>query len=269
MLANCPACEDRILKHEGGYTDGVHPYDPGGCTNLGVTIADGRKYWKPNATCADMKVLPRSEAIVIVRDRYWVPLRCDDLPSGLDDTVSDYGYNSGIGRPGKVLRRLCGLPDNTSKIDDIVLAAVAKRDVKALIHGMNAERLKFLQGLAIWPTYKNGWTTRVREVEAFSIELANKPGTLPSTPISPVDTGKGVIPPPTTATTVAKGGGGAAAASGAWFTDWIFAHQIEAVLIGAAIVGLVVLAIYLIKENHRAAQEAPTPGLVPVPETKP
>lgn len=41
-----------------------------------------------------------------------------------------YGVNSGIGRSGKVLRRVVGLPDNSRGTTDQVLNAVAKREPK-------------------------------------------------------------------------------------------------------------------------------------------
>ena len=62
------------------------------------------------------------EAKAIYRKRYWDVQRCDELPAGVDYSVFDYGVNSGIGRSGKVLRRVVGLPDNTSVVTDQVLA---------------------------------------------------------------------------------------------------------------------------------------------------
>src|SRR5262245_47279354 len=113
---NYPECITRLLKHEGGYTN--HPADPGGSTNFGITIYDYRKYVKPGATAEDVRNMKLSEAKEIYRSKYWGAQRCDELPAGVDDSIFDYGVNSGIGRSGKVLRRVLGLPDNTSRIDD-------------------------------------------------------------------------------------------------------------------------------------------------------
>ena len=121
-------CLRRLLAHEGGYTN--HPSDPGGPTNFGITIFDYRKYVKPNATAADVRAMKLDEAKAIYRAKYWAAQRCDDLPAGVDYSVFDYGVNSGIGRSGKVLRRVVGLPDNTSVVTDEVLRAVAKRDAE-------------------------------------------------------------------------------------------------------------------------------------------
>ena len=50
----------RLLVHEGGYSN--HPSDPGGPTNFGITIADYRRYVKPDATAADVRAMSVDEA---------------------------------------------------------------------------------------------------------------------------------------------------------------------------------------------------------------
>src|SRR6478609_8082967 len=129
----------RLLADEGGYSN--HPADPGGPTNFGITIYDYRKYISAGGTAADVKAMKVSQAKTIYRAKYWDVQRCDDLPAGVDYAVFDYGVNSGIGRSGKVLRRLLSLPANTSAITDEVIAACKKRDPKALITAIYDERL--------------------------------------------------------------------------------------------------------------------------------
>jgi len=84
---------------------------PGGPTNFGITIADYRAYVKPDATAEDVRNMRVDEAKRIYRKHYWDAQRCDELPAGVDYSLYDYGVNSGIGRSGKVLRRVVGLPD--------------------------------------------------------------------------------------------------------------------------------------------------------------
>lgn len=110
----------RLLVHEGEYSN--HPSDPGRETNFGITIADYRAYVKPDATAEDVRNMRVDEAKRIYRKRYWDAQRCDELPAGVDYSMFDYGVNSGIGRSSKVLRRVVGLPDNTSTVTDQVLA---------------------------------------------------------------------------------------------------------------------------------------------------
>ena len=149
----------RLLAHEGGYTN--HPSDPGGPTNFGITIYDYRKYVKPSATAADVRAMKLDEAKAIYRAKYWAAQRCDDLPPGVDYSVFDYGVNSGIGRSGKVLRRVVGLPDNTHVVTDEVLRAVAKRDPKAIVVAINDERLPSSSVSRLGRCSAAGWGRRV------------------------------------------------------------------------------------------------------------
>lgn len=180
----------RLLVHEGGYTN--HPSDPGGPTNFGITIFDYRKYVKPDATAADIKTMKLEEAKTIYRAKYWDAQRCDELPAGVDFAIFDYGVNSGIGRSGKVLRRVLGLPDNTSVVNDEVIAAANGTDAKSLISDICDERLRFLKALKTWPVFGGGWGRRVVEVKAAALHMMDgTPGA--STYIAPAS-GRGIDP---------------------------------------------------------------------------
>jgi len=160
----------RLLVHEGGFTD--HPSDPGGPTNFGITIHDYRKYVKSDATTADVRAMRLDEAKAIYRSKYWDALRCDDLPAGVDYAVFDYGVNSGIGRSGKVLRRVLGLDDSTHRVTDAVIAAVKARGAADVVAAICDERLAFLRRLKTWPVFGNGWGRRVAEVRGAALKLA-------------------------------------------------------------------------------------------------
>jgi len=175
----------RLLAHEGGYTN--DPSDPGGPTNFGITIADYRKYVKPNATAADVKAMRVEEAEGIYRARYWDALACDDLPAGIDYAVFDYGVNSGIGRSGRVLRRVLKLADDTGAVSDEVIAAADVSDARAAIVAICDERLRFLQSLKTWNVFGKGWGRRVAEVKAAALVMvaatpASEPAPIPAVP---------------------------------------------------------------------------------------
>ncbi len=167
----------RLLAHEGGYTN--HPADPGGPTNFGITIVDYRKYAKPDATAADVRAMTLDQAKAIYRAKYWDAQRCNELPSGVDYAVFDYGVNSGIGRSGKVLRRILKLPDNTSVVNDAVIAAARAGNAKALVTAICDERLRFLQSLKTWPVFGGGWGRRVAAVKAVALAMATPVATAP------------------------------------------------------------------------------------------
>ena len=253
----------RLLLHEGGYCN--HPQDTGGPTNFGITIADYRKYIKPGASADDVRAMRLEEAKAIYRSKYWRALRCDELPAGVDDTIFDYGVNSGVARAGKVLRRVLGMPDDTWGVSDDVIAEVARRDPRAVIAAINAERLAFLRGLRSWPVFGTGWERRVGDVREFSIHIAGQALTGTEPPVTVGAIGKGAIPQPRLMKAAITQGVPAAAAMTAFgFMDWVSAHPWAS--IGIAAVGLCAVgaAFHRLDQWHRTQQEAPTPGLVPI-----
>jgi lysozyme family protein len=207
----------RLLADEGGYSN--LPSDPGGPTNFGITIFDYRKYVKAAAVAADVRAMKVEEAKRIYREKYWNAMRCDELPAGVDYCVFDYGVNSGIGRAGKVLRRLLDLPDNSSAVTDTVLRAAGKRDATVLVTAICDERLRFLKGLKTWEVFGKGWGRRVAEGRAAALAMADKSAQRTSAAPSSPAPGKGVVArndgarKGTTGGTMAAGGAAAAQSS--------------------------------------------------------
>jgi lysozyme family protein len=215
------AALSRLLAHEGGYTN--HPDDPGGPTKFGITIADYRREAKADATAADVRAMSVDEAKSIYRRRYWDAQRCDELPAGIDYAVFDYGVNSGIGRSGKVLRRVLGLSDKGGKISDHVIDAARGADAETVIAAICDERLRFLKSLKTWDVFGRGWSRRVAEVRAFSLSLA---GSEPA----PAKT----MPAPKAAGGAVAGAAAAAAAAQGGAAPWgIVAIALVAVIAGA------------------------------------
>lgn len=258
----------RLLAHEGGYTN--HPSDPGGPTNFGITIADYRKYVKPGASAADVRAMKLDEAKAIYRAKYWNAQRCDELPAGVDYSIFDYGVNSGVGRSGKVFRRIVGLPDTTNVVTDEVLRAITKRDPKALIVALNDERLTFLKRLKTWPVFGAGWSRRVAEVRSVSLRLAVQKTMAPPIVADAVPVpGKGAMPASTDTKKVIIGAGTVApvAAGGSSF-DWIITHPWETAAIAGGIAILAGGALYALNRWRQHRQEAAIPDTPLVPELK-
>jgi lysozyme family protein len=189
----CAESIRRVLASEGGYVS--HPSDPGGPTNFGVTIADYRRYVKPDATAADVRAMKVEEARAIYRSKYWGAMRGDDLPAGVDYCIFDYAVNSGTGRVPKVLQRVLGI-GVTGRMDDATIAAARGCEARALIQSICDERLRFLQGLKTWPVFGQGWGKRVGEVRLAALALADKAaGRAPIRDTAATTAqGKGVVP---------------------------------------------------------------------------
>ena len=180
----------RLLRDEGGY--GNHPSDPGGPTNFGITLADARRYWKSDASAADVRAMPQSVARDIYRQRYWSALRCDALPDGVDYAVFDYGVNSGIGRAGKVLRRILNLPDRSSTVTNEVIAAASKIDPAQLVTAICTERLVFLKALKTWSVFGRGWGRRVAGVQSAALAMTRSTSVI-AAPVTPTRNALAVV----------------------------------------------------------------------------
>ena len=113
-----------VNVYEGGYVN--HPRDPGGATNRGITQVTYNGFRRRHGRALQsVRRLTDAEHDYIYRTQYWNRVRGDDLPSGVDLAVYDWGVNSGPARSVKALQRAVG-----AKADGVMgpntLAAVAR-----------------------------------------------------------------------------------------------------------------------------------------------
>ena len=158
------AAVESVLEHEGGYS--MDPRDPGGETNWGISK---RAY--PHI---DIVNLTRDEAITIYRRDYWDKLLLSRLPPGVALVTMDAAVNCG---PGQAIRWLQRVVDVTQDgvIGPVTIAAVRgtarKSGGRELVARLLSERLLYLAGLPHWPTYRNGWTSRVIRLAIASASM--------------------------------------------------------------------------------------------------
>jgi lysozyme family protein len=158
-----------VLKHEGGYVD--HPRDPGGATNLGVTIGTLTGWLGRKATKAEVKALKPADVAPIYKKNYWDACRGDELPAGVDYAMFDFAVNSGVQRSVMGLQRAVGVADD-GKLGPITLKAVRNTDPQVLIKRLCTDRLSFLTRLSTWKTFGKGWMARVQGVEKEALKMA-------------------------------------------------------------------------------------------------
>src|SRR3990167_8381454 len=160
-----------VLKHEGGYVD--HPRDPGGATNLGITIGTLRTYRGRAVTKADVKALTRAEAAAIYRKNYWDKIRGDELPKGVDYAVFDFAVNSGMGRAIPFLQRVVSVTAD-GKFGPATMEAMRQMEPSAIVAMLCARRLAWLQTLGTWSTFGKGWASRVNGVKKLGLQMAGE-----------------------------------------------------------------------------------------------
>ena len=166
---NYQKCLDMILHHEGGYVN--HPKDPGGETNLGVT----KRVYEDWGGTKDMKDLEVEDVAPIYRKNYWDRIKADELPSGLDLCVFDFGVNAGTGRGAKYLQTVVGAtadgaigPNTLRQVDEFV----ALRGEEDLVVAYSDARRRYYKKLRTFDTFGRGWLRRVDETEIEALKLA-------------------------------------------------------------------------------------------------
>jgi len=168
MQSNWIKCLETILHHEGGYVN--HPKDPGGETNLGVT----KRVYEDFGGTKDMKDLTVEDVEPIYRKNYWDRVKGDDLPSGLDLCVFDFGVNAGTGRAAKYLQTMIGtvadggIGPNTLKA---LATYVESEGIEGAIRNYQEARQEYYESLSTFETFGRGWTRRVDETTKMAIEM--------------------------------------------------------------------------------------------------
>ena len=168
MKSNYDKCLETILHHEGGYVN--HPKDPGGETNLGVT----KRVYQEHGGTKDMKDLLVEDVAPIYKKGYWDKMKGDDLPSGLDLCVFDFGVNAGPGRAAKFLQQMIGTtvdggigPNTLAKVEEYVRENGEHEAVKKY----QEMRQKYYEQLSTFATFGKGWTRRVEETTKLALDI--------------------------------------------------------------------------------------------------
>ncbi len=162
----------RVLAHEGGYVD--HPEDPGGATNKGITLETFRSYFGAYLTSDDLRDITDYQVEYIYNEGYWDKCSCDDLPAGIDYVVFDQAVNSGPSRSVMWLQETLDVAAD-GIIGPITLDKVSIYPAPGTINAMCDIRLEFLCTLSTWPTFGEGWESRVKDVRAHALKLAQLP----------------------------------------------------------------------------------------------
>ena len=164
------ACLAFTLGQEGGFVD--DPYDPGGATNMGITLATYKRY-SPTATVADLQAIDPVTVAMIYQFGYWQPSKAPAFAPGVDLMMFDMAVNAGPVRAAKLLQQCLGVAQD-GDIGPITLAAAQAKDPMGLIKSLGSAQYWFYHGLSDWPNFGRGWTKRVKAREDAATALAQK-----------------------------------------------------------------------------------------------
>jgi len=160
-----------VLEMEGGWTN--DPYDPGGPTNLGITLSvfaawkgltltDGNR----QELIEELKRLDAAAVRPIYRERYWLPSRAGDLPPALAVMHFDAAVNHGVGAAARMLQQALGV-----NVDGVIgpqtLAAAHGQPIAEVLERYADIRRARYRSLGHFWRFGRGWLRRVdRTVEA-------------------------------------------------------------------------------------------------------
>ena len=161
-----------VLRHEGGWSD--HKDDPGGPTMRGVTLKTYRAYVKKGGSIQDLRNITDLELATVYRKQYWDAVKADALPGGIDYAVFDFAVNSGPHRAATMLQKTVGATAD-GVIGPETMSAVLAHTPGTVVDQLCSRRLAWLKTLKTWPSFKNGWTSRVNGVRKLGMEMAIKP----------------------------------------------------------------------------------------------
>lgn len=176
--ARYPDSYEATLQYEGGYVN--DPDDPGGCTNMGITIGTLRD-WRndQSVNCDDVKNLSPTEAALIYALNYWSPVWGNQVPIGVNTQVWDFGVNAGPSRAIKYLQMCVGTTQD-GIMGPNTLQAVRDADVDRLLVQYHDARQGYYESLSTFSKYGNGWTARNDDCLALAQRLhAEGPNPLP------------------------------------------------------------------------------------------
>lgn len=175
-----------VLEMEGGFTD--DPYDPGGPTNRGITLAVYAREKGATLTAdtmallvEELKRIPEATVRRIYLERYWLPAACPQLPAPLALFHFDAAVNQGVAGAARMLQQAVGVAMD-GEIGPVTLAAVARQPI-ALTLAVYAEiRRQRYRALEHFWRFGKGWLNRVDRTLALASSLA---GDMPALPVSP------------------------------------------------------------------------------------
>lgn len=164
-------CLKAVLKHEGGYVD--HSRDPGGATNLGITLGTAKAYrldidGDGDVDKNDVRLLTPATAAPVYRDGYWNKCSCDNLPAGVDYMVFDLAVNSGTNRAIRYLQRAVGAVED-GKLGPKTLLAVQNSNATVIVSRMSDTREAFFRSLPTFDVFGKGWLRRLIDVEKTAL----------------------------------------------------------------------------------------------------
>jgi len=152
-----------LLGIPGDNTYSDDPYDPGGPTNRGITLAvyaDWKGVPADAALIEDLKRIPDATVRAIYAARYWTPAACADFAPALAFFHFDAAVNHGVVGAIRLLQQAVGT-DVDGEIGPLTLGAVARRPLDETLNAYADARRQRYRALPHFWRFGGGWLSRV------------------------------------------------------------------------------------------------------------
>lgn len=180
-----------VLAMEGGFTD--DPHDPGGPTNLGITLGVFAAWRNVTVTAVnradlvrDLKAIDHATAAAIYRRRYWDTSHSAELPASLALMHFDAAVNHGVGTAIRFLQEAVGA-EVDGEIGPLTRAAVARTPVAAAVEAYAAIRRRRYRALPHFWRFGRGWLRRVDATLTIARAAAPEPTSISPQPRGDTD----------------------------------------------------------------------------------
>lgn len=170
-LNNFRKCLDVVLGFEGGYVN--HPKDPGGATNMGITIATLSEHLGRQASVEDVQNISKQTVEKIYKERYWDEIKGDLLPKNVDLVMFDLAVMAGPGRCAMIVQEMVGAkadgdigPNTIKALNEYIKTFGAY----TFIITFRGKKMAFMESLTTYKTFGKGWASRNNKVIGLALD---------------------------------------------------------------------------------------------------
>ena len=162
-----------VMKYEGGYVN--HPNDPGGETYKGISRRS-HPNWEGWKLIDQKKVVPDDLVRRFYYDKFWKPLRCEEMPAPVGEYLFDFAVNAGIRQAVITIQSAVSVTTD-GILGPITMGAIIRSDVQILMYKLLARRIDFYVTITTqrrrqFEVFFLGWIRRT--IEVFGILMPQK-----------------------------------------------------------------------------------------------
>lgn len=162
---------ERVIGHEGGYTD--DPRDRGNWTSgvIGKGELKGTNFGISAMTYPnlDIKNITLQQAKDIYKVDFWNRVHGEELHNAVAYQLFDAAINHGVGNAIRLLQRALGVADD-GRVGPVTLTAAKTIDTNDLLLKFNAQRIHFYTRISTFNTYGRGWMRRIADNLSYAAD---------------------------------------------------------------------------------------------------